>query len=151
MTVPQLIAAAIVLLIIFLPGVPIFWIIMIPILAGAVILFKMKKGNRHPRIIRAQTIIVITSMLLVLIAGLFPPYSVLEFNEVGDIVGWHAKWEFSKDLRDLLKGQETMKTPDGIVMGLYNIDYMYATETLRLEIFGILVLAGAAIMIAKRR
>ena len=149
MTVPQLIAAAAVALMIFLPGWPAFWIIMIPVLAGAVLLVIMKK--RADGVTRAQKIIVITAMLFVLIIGFFPPFYVPELNEASKITGWHVRWEFNKDLRDLLKGQEIMNTSDGKVWTLYNIEYMYAIETLRLEVFGILVLAGAALLIAKKR
>jgi hypothetical protein len=95
--------------------------------------------------------IIAAAMLLVLITGFFPPYYVLELNEEGKIDGWHIKWEFSKDLRDLINGQEGFKTPDGKALPLIEIDDMYALETLRYEIFGILVLAGAGLMITKKK
>lgn len=151
MTVPELTAAAAVALTIFLPGVPIVWIIMIPVLAGAVLLITMKKRGGQTAIAKAQKIIVITAMLMVLIIGLFPPYYVPELNEAGKITGWHIRWEFSKDLRDLLKGPDMIETPDGKVWHLININYMYGIETLRLEIVGILVLAGAGLLITKKK
>jgi hypothetical protein len=153
MTAPQWIPIAAAALILFLPGVPPFMITMIPLFACAILLFLIKKGGGRSGTTNAQTFIVITALLLVLISGLFPPYYVPEYNEAGKIVCWHVEWEFNKDLHDLLKGHGVSETPDGILMHLHFIEanYMYAIETQRLEIFGILVLAGVGILITKKR
>jgi hypothetical protein len=88
---------------------------------------------------KAQKIVVLAAAGLILIAFLFPPYKEGEVDEKGELTGWHVKWAFNKNMRDLINPP-------------YEIwEYATAPEIQCIEVFGIIVLAGAAFLIMNKK
>jgi len=99
--------------------------------------------------IKSQKVIVIAAIFLIIIASLFPPYKEPELNDRGELTGWHVKWEFNKNLRDLIN-PPIYESPDGW-KSIEMWEYIDFTALKYLEILGIVVLAGVAFLINKKR
>ena len=97
---------------------------------------------------KAQKIIVMAAAVLIILAILFPPYTELQVNDKNELTGkWHVEWTFNKDLRDIIHDFK------GVFSGqfrLINAEYPLMRRLLFYEIFGILVLAGAAFVITRK-
>jgi hypothetical protein len=128
----------------FLIGLFSLGIILTFVLTGAVMLITMKKGGGRVGITKTQMVIVITAVILILMAGLFPPYWAAKIDGEGHLYGKYTKWEFNKTTRDLI-GSEIENRPGEM------ISYLRRDSLLSIEIFGILVLAGAAVLITKNK
>lgn len=104
---------------------------------------------------KVQKTIILAAASLIIIAFLFPPYWDAKIGEDGELYGKHTKWEFNQSLRDTLTLDRTemRKTKDGgIQFGYVPIfEYPVRDDLLLLEIFCILVLAGAASLVAKKK
>ncbi|MBE3145310.1 MAG: hypothetical protein IMZ61_15535 [Planctomycetes bacterium] len=127
----------------FLAGLLTLGITMTLVLAAAVMLLTMKKGGGGVGITRAQMIIVMTAVILILMAGLFPPYWEAKIDEEGRLYGKYTKWEFNQNLRDLIESVIEKRSPE-------MISYMRRDSLLLIEFFGILALAGGALLIIKK-
>jgi hypothetical protein len=62
----------------------------------------MKSGGERRAIAKPLKNIVITAVLLILAAGLFPPYREAKVDAEGNLIGTNTKWEFNKHLVDLI-------------------------------------------------
>jgi hypothetical protein len=100
---------------------------------------------------KAQKIIVITAGILILIASLFPPYRDCPFNDKGEWIGkCYVKWEFNKDFQDMIRSIKDISfRSSGIEFELMHIEYPLMRQLLFLEIGGVLILAGAALLIVR--
>jgi hypothetical protein len=127
----------------FLVGLLTLGIIMTFVLAGAVMRLTMKKGGGRVGVTKAQMVIIMTAVLLILMAGLFPPYWEAKIDEEGRLYGKYTKWEFNQNLRDLIESVIENRSPE-------MISYMRRDSLLVIEIFGILALAGGALLITKK-
>ena len=101
---------------------------------------------------KAQKIIVMAAAGLIVIAFLFPPYKDCPFNEKGEWIGkCYIKWEFNRTLRDMIDDiKQTSFKSSGMTFGIMEINYPLMRRLLFLEIFGVVVLAGAALLITKK-
>ena len=104
---------------------------------------------------KAQRKIVIAAAVLIIIAFSFPPYKDCTFNEKGEWIGkCHIEWAFNKSLRDasrdLISGIKGLFSSTMTFDSIY-INYPLMRRLLWAEISGILVLAGAALLITKKR
>lgn len=124
-------------------------IVLTPIIAICVVLIMMKKGGERRAIAKSHKNIVVAAVFMLLLAGLFPPYQEAEVDEKGELTGWHIKWAFNKDFQDLIDPQYYIN-PDGW-KSLVISEYATARTIQLIEIFGILVLSGAALVITKKR
>jgi len=98
---------------------------------------------------KAQKIIVVAATLLIIIAWLFPPYWEVDVDKDGKFTGKFV-WKFDQSLRDIIKGPEETKDSDGRTW-IWHWSYPKAGGLLLLEISGILILAGAGLLITKKR
>ncbi|HCS49940.1 MAG: hypothetical protein A2W03_02395 [Candidatus Aminicenantes bacterium RBG_16_63_16] len=133
----------------FLVGLGTLGIVVTPIIAIFVVLITMKKGGERRAIAKSRKIIVVATVFMLLLAGLFPPYKEAEVDEKGELTGWHIKWAFNKDFQDMIDPQYYVN-PDGW-KSLVISEYATARQIQLIEIFGILVLAGAALVITRKR
>lgn len=102
---------------------------------------------------KAQKIIVLAAAVLILIAFLFPPYKECPFNEKGEWIGkCYIKWAFNKSLQDWIRSIKDISWKSSrMEFGMMEINYPLMRRLLFVEIFGILVLAGAGLLISKKR
>ena len=128
----------------FLIGLVTLGILITPIVTSFVVLIMMKRGGKRRAIAKSAEIIVIIGVLLILLAGLFPPYRESRLDAEGNLIGTHTKWEFNKHLEDLI---------ESITQGypVEMIEYTRRNDILGIEIIGILALAGSAYLISKKR
>lgn len=94
---------------------------------------------------KAQKIIVLAAAVLIIAAVLFPPYWDYIIDKQGHITGARTKWAFSRQLTGIM---------DDISSGNWMFTWYeipVRREVFTIEISGILVLAGAACLVTKRR
>jgi len=99
---------------------------------------------------KTQRKIVVAAAVLIILACLFPPYREGEVNDKGELTGWHVKWEFDKNLRDLIN-PPVYVNPNTGAHSIMIWEYMDMRGLQHLEILGILVLAGAGFLISKNK
>jgi len=94
---------------------------------------------------KIQKIIVLVAAVLIVAAVLFPPYWDYVIDNQGHITNVTTKWEFSRDL-------------EGIIKDVSSGNWMFAVYEFplrrglwALEIFAILLLAGAALLITGKK
>lgn len=131
---------AIVITLAALIGFLVYGIVVTPIIAIFVWLIMMKMGREKRDIAKSRKIIVVAALFMLFLAGLFPPYQQAEVDEKGELTGWHIKWAFNKNLRDLMDPEYSFVISE----------YATVRQIQLIEIFGILVLAGAALLITKK-
>ena len=101
---------------------------------------------------KTQKIIVLAAAVLIIIAFLFPPYRECPFNEKGEWIGkCYIKWAFNKNIQDIIRSETSLTSSGGIRFSIMEVEYPLMQRLLYLEIFGILVLAGGALLITKNR
>ena len=96
---------------------------------------------------KTQKKIVVVASILIIIAWFFPPYWEVDVDKDGKFTGKFV-WKIDQDLRDIIKGQEESEDPDGRTWS-WHWYYPKARGLWLLEIFGILSLAGVALLITK--
>jgi hypothetical protein len=104
----------------------------------------------NPRIVtRTQKIIVITAVLISVIAWLFPPYWKGMTDDNGNLIGKYLKWEFNKNLSDMIDPPYFMSSDGRKVLGIW--EYPTADSVLGIEFLFIVVVTGVGLFIARKR
>ena len=119
-------------------------IILTPILAVSVVLLMWNREGARRVLPQRHKSIVIGAVLLILLASLFPPYREAKLDSEGALIGTYTEWEFNRPLIDLIESVTNDKPVEVI-------EYMPRHDIIRIEIIGILALAGAAYLITKKR
>jgi hypothetical protein len=93
---------------------------------------------------KTQKIIVLAAAVLIIVAILFPPYWDYIIDRQGHIMGARTKWEFNRQLASIINDISS----GNWMFAWY--EYRVRRGLFTIEILGILVLAGAALLITKR-
>jgi hypothetical protein len=94
---------------------------------------------------KTQKIIVLAAAVLIVAAVLFPPYWDYIIDKQGHITGARTKWEFNRQLASIIDDISS----GNWMFAWYEIPVRRGLFTI--EILGILVLAGAGLLITKKR
>jgi hypothetical protein len=102
---------------------------------------------------KEQRIVIAVAAALLIAVYLFPPYLEPKFDKDGKIYGTYTKWEFNQALQDgFRKTDKGEIVAHGVKFGYVPMITYSSRDDLQLvEIFGILVLAGVALLIVKKK
>lgn len=99
---------------------------------------------------KAQKIIVLAAAILIILAWLFPPYWEGVVDGKGKLTGVYLKWEFDKNLRDLINPPLYVNANTGW-SSIMIWEYTAAEDVQGIEFLFVLVIAGATFLFAKKR
>jgi hypothetical protein len=102
---------------------------------------------------KEQRIVIAVAAALIIGVYLFPPYWEAKIDKNGKLYGKYTKWEFNQALRDGFR-----KTDKGEIFAhgakfayIPMVTYSSRDDLQLLEIFGVLVMAGVAFWITRKK
>jgi hypothetical protein len=110
-------------------------------------------NNKGKGMTKAQKIIVLAAAVLIIVVVLFPPYKECGFNDKGEWTGkCYINWEFNRDLRAWISDIKEIIFESSMSFRLITgpTPPPLMGQLWLAEIIGILVLAGAGLLITNK-